>query len=399
MASIQPRRNKDGVITSYTIKVFRGRSIDGKQLKPYTTSFKVPINTKWSEETALKKAAQYAAVFEKECREGLRSDSRLTFAAYCDYVLKLKEDRGTLKHSTLVRYRELAQRINERIGHIKLIDLRADKLNDLYSALSSDGMNKRSGGKLSKKTILEHHRLISSVLEQAVKEGLILYNVAERAQPPKVTKKEAECYQPNEVQAIISALEHEPIKWKTLVHLFLITGARRGEILGLKWDKVDFSANEISITSCILYTPDRGVYEDTPKTPKSKRKIILPNETMELLREYRSWQLQQQQSHLGYFVCQGYVFAQEDGSPMHPDSVTTYLTRFSKQYDLPHIHAHGFRHTMASMLFNSGQDLISISSRLGHSQPSTTANIYAHVIEGADKENADILANAILKQA
>ena len=96
---------------------------------------------------------------------------------------------------------------------------------------------------------------------------------------------------------------------------------------------------------------------------------------------------------------QGFVFAQDTGGPMHPDSVTTWLSRFSKRHGLPHVNAHAFRHTMASMLYFNGVDSVSISKRLGHAQVSTTANIYAHVMEAADKKNADILADVFLKKA
>ena len=84
---------------------------------------------------------------------------------------------------------------------------------------------------------------------------------------------------------------------------------------------------------------------------------------------------------------------------MHPDSVTDWLKKFSKLYDLPHINPHAFRHTMASMLYFNGVDSVSISKRLGHAQVSTTANSYAHVMEEADQRNADILADVFLKKA
>ena len=119
---------------------------------------------------------------------------------------------------------------------------------------------------LSAKSIREHHRLIHTVLDQAVKEGLVAVNVADRATPPKVEQRDVNYFQPEQVAAIRGALESESIKWKTLVHLLLITGARRGEVLGLKWDKVDFTNNQVYICNNILYSADVGIYEDTPKT-------------------------------------------------------------------------------------------------------------------------------------
>ena len=396
MANIQERRNKEGKLISFSIRVHRGRGADGKQLKPYTTTFDV-LPT-WKEETARKKAEAYASVFEDECRKGIKADNRQRFDGYCDYVIGLKEQRG-VKHSTIVRYKELTTRIYPVIGHIKLCDLRVDHLNDLYTSLSADGLNKKTGGKLSAKTIIEHHRLISTVLEQAFKERLVIFNVARQAELPRAEKKEVNYFQPEQVEAIRNALENEPFKWKMLVHLFLITGARRGEILGLKWDKVDFEKNRIYICNNLLYSSDIGIYEDTPKTEKSKRYITLPQQTMNELKAYSRIQAQEYIKNGMPVIFNGFVFSQADGTAMHPDSVTDYLNKFSKKYDLPHINAHAFRHTMASMLYFNGVDSVSISKRLGHAQVSTTANIYAHIMEEADQRNADILSDIFLKKA
>ncbi len=393
MANIQERRNKDGKLISFSIRVHRGRGLDGKQLKPFTTTFEVKPT--WKEEVAKKKAEAFASVFEKECKEGVRADTRQVFASYCDYVINLKEQRG-IKHSTAVRYKELTKRIYPQIGHMKLKDIRTDVLNDLYTYLSTENLNKR-GGKLSAKTVIEHHRLISAVLEQAVKECLVPFNVASRAILPKVEKKNVNYFQPDEIYAIREAIETEPLKWKTLIHLLLITGARRGELLGLKWDKIDFENKTLYICNNILYSPDVGVYEDTPKTETSKRHIALPTETIALLKQYKKEQYAEQ-LRMGIKNCRsGFVFCQYDGKPMHPDSVTDYLKKFSKRNNLPHINPHAFRHTMASILYYNGVDSVSISKRLGHAQVSTTANIYAHVMEEADKRNAEVLSDIFLK--
>ena len=149
----------------------------------------------------------------------------------------------------------------------------------------------------------------------------------------------------------------------------------------------------------IMYSTERGVYEDTPKTATSDRFISLPGETMQLLRQYRAWQSGERLRLGEYYENQNFVFSQDNGKPMHPDSVTDWLKKFSKRHGLPHINPHAFRHTMASMLYFNGVDSVSISKRLGHAQVSTTANIYAHVMEEADQRNADILADVFLKKA
>ena len=317
MANIQARRDKSGKLISYSVRVHRGIGADGKPLKPYTATFKV--SPTWTEKSARKKAEAFAATFEKECREGVTSDSRMKFEEYCEYVLELKERRGD-KHSTIVDYRSMTPRIYPAIGHIKLRELRPDHLNVFYSQLAQRGSNRRTGGTLSNCTIRRYHRFISIVLSQAVKEGLIPMNVAARAEPPKVEKHEPNYLQPTTIPLMLDALEREPLKWRMLVHLMLVTGARRGEILGLKWENVDFDNSRIYICRSISYTPDRGVYESTPENRKQQA------------------------------------------------------------------------------LFN-GVDIVSTAKRLGHSQVSTTSDIYAHVIEQADKKNADILGDILLKKA
>lgn len=288
----------------------------------------------------------FAAIFEKEYREGVTSGSRQTFQSYCDYVLELKESRGA-KHSTIVRYRELTTRTYPAIGHIKLKDLRADHLNTLYTELGKEGSGiesihafkkvdlaallkersltrasladaagipvkqvyaavkgerisvetakviaaaldltletgfriEKTTHTLSPKTVVEHHRLISTVLDQAEKEGWVPFNVASKATHPKVQKKDVNYFQPEQVAAIRDALESEPIRRRALVRMLLITGARRGEILCLKWDKVDFEGNRVHICNNVLYTPDRGIYRTPPKPPAptgSSRCLLRP---------------------------------------------------------------------------------------------------------------------------
>lgn len=213
MANIQERRDKTGRLISYSIRVHRGRDSTGKQLKPYTTTFEV--SPTWTEASARRKAEAFAATFEKACREGTATDTRQTFGQYSRYVIDLKEERGT-KATTITRYREMLERLDGQLGHVKLKDLRPDTLNALYSWLGGEGMNKRTGGTLSGKTILEHHRLIHTVLRQAVMEGLIPVNPADRVIPPKAERAEVRYFQPSEIEAIRDALEDEPIKWKEM---------------------------------------------------------------------------------------------------------------------------------------------------------------------------------------
>ncbi len=249
---------------------------------------------------------------------------------------------------------------------------------------------------LSSTSILAYHRFIHVVLAQAEKEMLVPYNAADKATPPPKEKSEVGTFQTSELVAIRDAAAKEPIKWQMIIHLLMITGCRRGEIVGLKWDRVNWKENSIRIDTTLLYTPERGVYESTTKTG-AERTIKLPKETIDLFRQYRVWQLETRIANGDRWKDTPYVFTGECGGCMAPDTLSGYLTRFEKKYSLPHIHAHKFRHSMASVLYFSGADPVSISKRLGHAQVSTTQNIYSHLIEQADTQSAERIADAIFR--
>ena len=244
---------------------------------------------------------------------------------------------------------------------------------------------------LAKKTILEHHRLISTILSQADKELLIPYSPASKATPPRVQRKTPDYYQPDEMNDILNTLERAPIKWKAITYLLIDTGCRRGEIMGLKWDRVNFDTGVIVIDCNLLYSANRGIYEDTAKTG-AVRAIKIAPQTLTVLRQWRVEYEHLQELNGDRWAGTPYVFVRDDGSRMHPDSITAWLNRFSAQNDLPHIHPHAFRHTAASTMIANGVDLVTIAAELGHANANTTATIYAHQIAIARATAADVRA-------
>ena len=145
MANITPRRNKDGDIISYQIRVFRGRNADGTRLKDYMMTWRpTPGMTK---RQIAKELERQATLFEEACKQGQVSIEKPTFEKYAAYVVELKERNG-LKVKTAVRYKDMLKRINAEIGPIKLQDLRPDHLNRLYAKLAEPGQNKKTGGGL-----------------------------------------------------------------------------------------------------------------------------------------------------------------------------------------------------------------------------------------------------------
>lgn len=250
---------------------------------------------------------------------------------------------------------------------------------------------------LSDRTVLAYHRLISIILAQAEKEMLVPYNAAAKATPPKVEKKAPNYFQPETISEILKALEAEPLKWQLITHLLLVTGCRRGEIMGLKWDKVDFKENRVKIDRELIVTKSKGVSESTTKT-SDIRYLTLPAETMVLLRKHRREQLRLQLANGDRWIDTGYVFTQDNGDHMNPDSVTGWLRDFSKRHGLPHINPHAFRHTVASVLLANGTDIVTVAAQLGHASASTTENFYAHIIEENKAKASQCIADVLLRK-
>lgn len=251
--------------------------------------------------------------------------------------------------------------------------------------------------KLSNDTMEDYRRFVSMIFSVAVRELQIPYNPVERAEKFRYRKKKAEILQPDDVRAVWEAAEQEPIFIKALVHMFLITGGRRGEIAGFRWAALNWKDSSIKIDHEVLYTPEDGVYcEESTKSDRS-RILRLPAETMDLLAEYKLWQ-DQRRTELGErWIESDYIFTGRFGGRIHPDSISGYIERFEERYGLPHLHPHKFRHTMASILIYSGVDTVTVSKRLGHAQVSTTQNTYAHLIQKADMESAECIADAIIR--
>ena len=456
MPSIEPRRNKQGRITSYRLIVSEGLDYQGKQIKRRTIW--TPPKYDMSESQMEREAWSAAYHFEEQIKNGYEVDNNQTFAQYAQYVLELKERNG-IAPRTLDRYLEMMPRINQAIGHLKLCEIRPRHLNDFYSSLCGSGirqdaqravakitLNKTlrririskaelarrahvagstvtaaTHGKpvriatanaiadalkmnfselftmqeddspLSKKTVLEHHRLISTILSQADKELLVPYNAAHKATPPRPQTPDQDYYQPDEMKQILKALEEAPVLWKTITYLLIDTGCRRGEIAGLRWEKIDFKTGVVTIDRSLLYDAERGIFEGPTKT-RNFRALRLAPQSIDMLKKWKKEYKRLKKENAENWVDTPYVFVRENGEPVHPDSITYWLRKFSNQHDIPHLHPHAFRHTAASTLIANGVDLVTTAAEMGHANATTTATIYAHQIALARANAADVRA-------
>jgi len=312
--------------------------------------------------------------------------------------------------SVVMQKKKMSQEALARAAHIAPSTIRKLREGGIVQAAKADAIAavlgepaeklfdyKTNSEPLSEKSCLEHHRLIRSVLGLAEKELIVPYNAASKATPPKARKPQINTFQPEEIAAILDALEEEPIKWRAIVHLMIITGARRGEVMGLKWSEIDMEHGTIHICETLL-SSDHGAYTDTPKTEESRRYINIPKETVDLLQEFRAEQERVRAAVGDCWQETGYVFTRDDGQPMHPDSINGWLNKFSARHGLPHIHPHRFRHSLASLLINNGTDILAVSRRLGHANSVTTLSVYAHVLQKADAQSAECIADVLLRK-
>ena len=390
MAHITMRINKSGQ------RVFRIRvEVNGTEFqRTYPEKGEPPIPASWSDKRARTEATKAAAFFEDECRRGLVTNDKRTLSEYAQYVLNLKANTGAIKPSTIAGYRRLLSRIESAaIGRVRVRDITVKDLNGFYQELSCAGSNLQTGGVLSSKTIREHHSFLSSVLHQAAREGLIAHNPAQNATLPKIEHKEANFYSPERMSAIVAAIQHEPVFWQAITYLFIGTGARRGEILGLQWSDVDFEGCRLWIRRNVILAANQ-VHIGSTKTGRD-RVVSIASDFLKPLQEWKS----EQERIFGFVSISGFCFALEDPNrTIRPDSVTRYYRRFGVQYNLGHINPHAFRHSQASILLQDG-DIVTASKRLGHAQTSTTMNIYGHMMPATDRAAADRVGAAFLNIA
>lgn len=199
-------------------------------------------------------------------------------------------------------------------------------------------------------------------------------------------------------------------RYGVFVRLVLMTGLRMGELLGLRWEDIDFHSNMLHIQRTLNRLQKRDLPDtfsgnrteiviQEPKTENSIRTIPLLPQLIKDLMTWRSLQEMDRAAAGEQYQDTGMIVTNPMGGYIEPRTFKKYYDQILEIARLRHFTFHALRHTMASMLYFNGVDSVSISKRLGHAQVSTTANIYAHVMEAADQKNADILADVFLKKA
>lgn len=300
--------------------------------------------------------------------------------------------RTRVKKTTYRAYRSaIEHHISPRLGGVALGNLTAQMLNGLYQQLLANGRVKEEGG-LSLATVRNVHVVLRKALADAEDAGLIPRNPAIKAKPPRPHTQGGELryWTPSELREFLDLCEGHRLE--TAFHLLAMTGARRGEIAGLRWIDVDLDEARITIRQTLL-NGDGEVYVSSPKSYRG-RTVDLDQATVEELREHRHRQLLEKDATWGW-EDSGYVFTKKDGSLLDPNTLTRAFRWIVDHSDLPRIRLHDLRHTHASIAVKAGVPIGVVSERLGHASPEFTLQRYSHVMPGMQRDAADKIARAV----
>ncbi len=435
---------------SYKIVVSMGYDTNGKHRRVSKT-VKLPENM--SESKRQKELNTLCVLFQKEVENGLYLDGgKITFEEFTEKWLTDYAEKN-LAPTTLVSYKIILNRILPVLGHITLNKLQPHHLIQFYNNLDEEGarldgrftptkaltkylepltishiikttnissktcrrlksgmatnystaqklsntykldFNRMFKGnsekKLTRKTIRNHHIVIHSILSTAVDWNILTNNPAERAKPQKVTKTQAKYYNDEQVADMLNALRSEPLMYMTMIYLAIDIGLREGELTGLKWEDINFNTCEININKQRHYITGIRNIEGKPKTDAGVRTVTASKTVIAFLKEYKK---QQNENRLKFGTAWQngqYVFLHEDGSPISTQLPYKWFTKFLNRHNLPKITFHQLRHTNASLLISSGEDIVTVSGRLGHADKNVTLNTYSHIIKSKEAQVAN----------
>lgn len=400
MKPMPVRNKKTGQITSFQLRKFIGYD-DQKKQKFATRTWKPEPKKKYNEQRLFQEANKQQILFEKEVTDkGVSAKGQTAFDVFSERWI---EEVSKVRHKTRTTsgYVSLLKRINEDLGSKQLDELNAVTLNAFFKKLQGKGMNltDKDGMKgLSAKSVRNYYALISAILSTAVEWDLLpAHPLQGKAILPRPDQHEVEALEKEEVLQLFDLLDDEPLKYQLFIKLAVYSGARRGELCGLRWDCVDFDNRSVDIKRTLIYTPEGGIQEDTTKTRSSKRVIRLPDSIFDLLQTHKRQQDTDKNSLGDQWDDGDYVFTQWNGLPMHPNTPYTWFDRFQKAHGFKHTSIHALRHTAATLLIMNGANIKQVAGRLGHSNTSTTTNIYTSYLKSADEQASEILDEVLKK--
>lgn len=304
---------------------------------------------------------------KNEIRQGmLPKDEMITVAEFLKNYMDTV-GKHNLRPKTIETYDSLLRlHILPSLGRIKLVQLRPDHLQTLYS-------NKLDSG-LSKRTVQFIHSILHRALDQAFRWGFVFRNVADLVKAPTPTRAKFTALTPDQVHTFLDSVRGHRFY---LIYVLAIYGSfREGEILAIHKEDCDTKKGTISVKYS-LSTQKGGLKITEPKTEKSRRTVILPKTALDALKH-----------HLKH-VDSGLIFTTSTGKPISPRNLVRHFKGAIRKAGLPDMRFYDLRHTSASLLLAAGTNPKLVQERLGHSQISLTLDTYSHVLPGLQEKVAE----------
>ncbi|EWT05052.1 integrase [Intrasporangium chromatireducens Q5-1] len=298
-----------------------------------------------------------------------------------------------LKPSTAKSYRDnIARYLKPTIGHERVQALSPSRLSVLFADLYGKGG--KDGKALSPRTVEFARAVLRRAMQDAVLDRIIEVNPVVGTKRPTVVKPKHTTWTGAQLQAFLGGLI-ETDRWASLWTLAAATGMRRGELMALKWARVDLEAGVVHVEQSVTQIGQERHYV-TPKNHE-RRSVTIDPRTVATLKAWRKAQLAERLAWgAAYRGDEGLVFTWEDGRPVLPDFVTKAFGSLTAGVDgVPRIKLHELRHTHATILLRDGVPVHVVAKRLGHKDPSVTLNVYADAIPDDDGRAVDTFTKAV----
>lgn len=307
--------------------------------------------------------------------------SRVTLAEFVAYYMRATDQA----HRAETRRREeqvFRLYVLPPLGHYRLKDLRPEHIQNLYNSMLAEGKSVHQ--------VHYAHVVLRQALNMAQKLGLVTSAATSRVLLPQKPHKEMRVLDEGEVARLLEAARET--RFESLLYLAVTTGMRTGELLGLKWDDIDWDAKTLRVERQV--TANRREFTDT-KTRYARRTISLGDRSVEMLRTQRQRLVLERQFAKDRWKEYGLVFPSTIGTPLTHMSLWKSFKKILRSANLPDIRLHDLRHTSATLMLSHGVPLVVASRRLGHSKASITLDVYGHLLPSLQQQAADVMDDLV----